>query len=161
MNTKKIVLGIGLGAMIILILLGVGESKLGLSCSFRTNERISPSAGGFGSNGEYQPGLVWDKVEWCEPFAFALMPFILILLLSLITYKMHDDVFRAWWRFARWFAPVIIVVTILLENAGGGGGIGIGGAVSTAFDILILGILYAILGIVSIIQIARAYLKTK
>lgn len=161
MNTKKIVLWIGLGAMIILILLGVGESKLGLSCSFRTNERISSYAGGFGSNGEYQPGLVWDKVEWCEPFAFALMPFILILLLSLITYKMRDEVFRAWWRFACWWALVIIAVTLLLERAGSGGGIGIGGAVSSAFDILILGVLYSVLVIVSLIQIARAYFKSK
>ena len=157
MHTKKIALRIGLGAMIILIFLGVGEAKLGLSCSFRINERMEPYAGGFGSNGEYQSGLVWDKVEWCEPLAFSLMPFIVIFLLSLITYKMRDEVFRAWWRFARWWAPVIIIATLLLENAGGGGGIGISGAVSTAFDILILGVLYAVLVIVSLFQIARAY----
>lgn len=84
-----------------------------------------------------------------------------ILLLSLITYKMRDEVFRAWWRFARWFVPVIIAVTLLLENAGGGGGIGISGAVSSAFDILILGILYAILIIISLIKIFNAYFKTK
>lgn len=83
------------------------------------------------------------------------------LLLSLITYRMKDEVFRAWWRFARWFAPIIIIVTLLLENAGGGGGIGIGGAVSRAFDILILGVLYAVLVIVSLVQIIRAYLKAK
>lgn len=90
---------------------------------------------------------------------FLLSPIVLIL--SLITYKMRDDVFCAWWRFARWFAPVIIVVTLLLENAGGGGGIGISGAVSSAFDILIIGILYAILVIVSLVQIVRAYFKSK
>lgn len=57
---------------------------------------------------------------------------------------------------------MIVAVTLLLENAGGGGGgIGIGGAVSTAFDILVLGVLYAVLVVVSLIQIARAYFKTK
>lgn len=85
----------------------------------------------------------------------------LFFLFSLITYKMRDEVFRAWWGFARWWAPVIIVVTLLLENAGGGGGIGISGAVSSAFDILILGVLYAVLVIVSLVQIIRAYLKAK
>lgn len=84
-----------------------------------------------------------------------------LLLLSLITYKMREEVFRAWWGFARWWVPVIIVVTLLLQNAGGGGGIGIGGAVSGAFDVLFLGIFYAILVITSLVKIVRAYLKTK
>ena len=84
-----------------------------------------------------------------------------LLLLSLITYKMRDEVFCAWWRFARWWVPVIIVVTLLLQNAGGGGGMGIGGAVSGAFDALVLGILYAVLFIVSLVKIFNAYFKTK
>ena len=85
----------------------------------------------------------------------------ILLLLSLITYKMKEEVFQAWWRFARWWVLVIIAVTLLLQNAGGGGGIGISGAVGGAFDALILGILYAILVITSLVKIVRAYLKTK
>ena len=83
------------------------------------------------------------------------------LILSLITYKMKEEVFQAWWRFARWWVLVIIAVTLFLQNAGGGGGIGISGAVGGAFDALILGILYAILVITSLVKIVRAYLKTK
>jgi len=96
-----------------------------------------------------------------EIIAVSLLPLLPLFLLSLITYRMRDDVFRAWWGFARWWVLVIVAATFFLENAGGGGGIGISGAVSSGFSILILGILYAIFIIVSLIQITRAYLRTK
>ena len=80
------------------------------------------------------------------------------LLLSLITYRMKDEVFRAWWNFARWWVPVIIVVTILLENAGSGGGtLGL----DQDFKLLVLGIFYSILVIVSLIRIVQAYPEKK
>ena len=80
-----------------------------------------------------------------------------LLLLSLITYRMKDEVFRAWWGFARWWVPVIIVVTLLLENAGGGGTLGM----NKDFTAFILIILYSVLGIVSLVKIVRTYLKTR
>lgn len=86
---------------------------------------------------------------------------ILVLSLSLITYFMRDEVFRAWWGFARWWVPVIIVVTFLLNSANGGGGLGIGGAVSSAFDILVIGILHAVLIITSLVKIVRTYFKIR
>ncbi len=81
-----------------------------------------------------------------------------LFILSLITYRMRDEVFRAWWGFARWWVPVIIAVTLFLQNAGGGGGWGLG---SGGFDILILSIFYAIFVITSLVKIVRAYLKTR
>ena len=62
-----------------------------------------------------------------EPLSFALFLAPLLFLLSLITYRMKDEVFRAWWRFARWWVPVIIAVTLFVQNAGGGGGWGMNG----------------------------------
>lgn len=106
----------------------------------------------------------WCRIHDDDPLGlifFIFLPLLPTFLLSLITYRMKDEVFRAWWRFARWWAPVIIAVTLLLENADSGGGIGISGAVSSAFDILILGILYAILIITSLVKIFNAYFKTK
>ncbi len=157
-NTKKIVLWVGFGALVLLVLLGLGESKLGLNCSFRINERMDPYAGGFvvGGNGEYQPGLTWDTIEWCEPLAFVLMTFLPILFLSLITYKMREEVFHAWWNFARWFAPVIILVTLFLNNASGGGTLGM----DDMFTALILFILYTILVVVSVVKIVRAHKRS-
>ena len=80
---------------------------------------------------------------------------------SLITYKMREEVFRAWWNFARWFAPVIIVVTVLQSMQGGGGGLGIGGAISGGFDRLVLGIFYAMFIGVSLWKIFRKYSELK
>ena len=71
---------------------------------------------------------------------------------------MKNEVFRAWWGFARWFVPVIIAVTLFVQNAGGGGGWGMNGG---AFDAIFIGIFYFIFILVSLIKIVRAYLKTK
>lgn len=100
--------------------------------------------------------VVWNNVGWCEPLAFALMPFLPLLILSLITYKMSDMVFRSWWNFARWWVPVIAVSTLLLNNKGSGGGyLGM----DTMFDGLVYSILYGVLVIVSLVKIVRAYGK--
>ena len=111
-------------------------------------------------------GVTCNGGGWCDiqedgflvSVLYFFAPLLPILLLSLITYKMHDEVFRAWWRFARWWVPVIIAVTLFVQNAGGGGGWGMNGG---AFDAFFIGILYFILILVSLIKIVRAYLKTK
>ena len=106
----------------------------------------------------------WCRVHDDDPLGvifFIFLPLLPAFLLSLITYKMKDEVFQAWWRFARWWVLVIVAVTLFLQNAGGGGGIGISGAVGGAVDALILRILYVILVIASLVKIVRAYLKTK
>ena len=107
--------------------------------------------------------------NWCNiqedgllvSILYFLFPLLPIFLLSFITYKMRDEVFRAWWGFARWWVPIIILITLFLQNAGGGGGLGISGAVSGAFDALVLGILYTILVITSLFRIIRAYSQSK
>ncbi len=83
-----------------------------------------------------------------------------LFLFSLITYRMRDEVFRAWWNFARWWVPVIIVVTLLLNSASdGGGGMGGGGLASGMLDFAVLWLLYIILVLVSLVKIVRAYGK--
>ena len=103
----------------------------------------------------------WCRVHDDDPLGlifFIFLPLIPTFFLSLITYKMHDEVFCAWWRFARWWVPVIIAVTLFVQNAGGGGGWGMNGG---AFDAFFIGIFYFIFILVSLIKIVRAYLKTK
>ena len=82
-------------------------------------------------------------------------PLILVFLFSIITYKMQEDVFRAWWNFARWFVPVIMFVTFLIGFADTGGGVA--GAAGDSFSYFILGVLYAIFVITSLVKIVRAY----
>ena len=91
-----------------------------------------------------------------EPLSSALFLVPALFLLSLLTYRMRNEVFRAWWNFARWFVPVIIAVTLLLENAGSGGGtLGM----DRDFTAFVLIILYSILVLTSFWKIARAYQK--
>lgn len=86
-----------------------------------------------------------------------IMPFV--FLFSLLTYKMRDEVFQAWWKFARWFVPVIVLMTWLINSQDGGSGLA--GAIGGGFDIFILGIFYAVFAIVSLVKIILAYRKGK
>ncbi len=84
-----------------------------------------------------------------------------LLLFSLITYKMREEIFQAWWGFARWWVAVIIAVTLFFANVGGGSGFGIGGAVSSWFSGLIFGLLYFTFIASTIAKIAHAHLRLK
>lgn len=104
-----------------------------------------------------EEGHCWRFWNMFDGLDELLVPFILIFLLSLLTYKMPDEIFRAWWNFARWWVPVIIVVTLLLNNMSGTGGGYIG--MGQNFINFIIGSLYAILIIVPLVNIVRAYNK--
>ena len=84
-----------------------------------------------------------------------------IFIFSLITYKMRQEVFQSWWRFARWFAPVIILVTFLINSQRQSGGMGISGAIRSSFNLFIIGIFYAIFIITSMIKIILTYRDKK
>ena len=84
-----------------------------------------------------------------------------IFIFSLITYKMREEVFQSWWRFARWFAPVIILVTFLINSQRQSGGMGISGAIRSSFNLFIIGIFYAIFIITSMIKIILTYRDKK
>ena len=103
----------------------------------------------------------WIKIHLLNPITPLLFPIILIFFFSLITYKMREEVFRSWWRFARWFVPVIMVVTFLINSQRQGGGMGIGGAIRSSFNLFIIGIFYAIFIITSAIKIALTYRSKK
>lgn len=93
------------------------------------------------------------------PIAYIFFSFPFIFLLSLLTYRMHDKVFRAWWNFALWFVPIIIITTIFFETRGGGGG---GWGISSGMDeFAILSLLYGILIVTSLVKIVRAYQQSK
>jgi hypothetical protein len=47
--------------------------------------------------------------------------FLPILFFSLITYKMRDEVFRAWLHFAYWWVPLSMFLTLITPDSHGGG----------------------------------------
>jgi hypothetical protein len=137
MNTKKIILALGVAGTTYLVALTL------LSTTH------------FCPGNQTCTGLFIQFSPWSlANYIFFTFP---LFVLSLITYKMKDEVFRAWWNFARWWVPVIIAATFLLNNASGGGTLGM----DKDFTAFILIILYSVLIVTSLVKIARAYLKTK
>ena len=88
-----------------------------------------------------------------------IVPFLFFF--SLITYKMREGVFQAWWRFARWFVPVIMLVMFFQNIQSRSAGMGLSGVASGAFDFLVQIILYTIFIMVSIVKIVLAYRRSK
>jgi len=104
----------------------------------------------------------WCRVHDDDFFGqifFLFLPLLPVFLFSLITYKMRDEVFQAWWRFARFFVPVIMLVTFLINSRSRSGGMGISGAIAGSFDMFIIGLFYAIFIITSLVKITLAYRK--
>lgn len=85
---------------------------------------------------------------------FLFFPFIFIF--SLITYKLPQSVFAAWWKFARMAIPVIFILSIMINMGvlhSNGGFFNM----DNNFDLAALILLYSIFTIGSIIQIVRGY----
>lgn len=101
---------------------------------------------------------LWDTINIVSEIILIFIP---IFFFSLITYKMREEVFQSWWRFARWFVPVIMLVTFLVNSQGRSGGMGISGVISSSFNLFIIGIFYAIFIITSAIKIVLAYRRKK
>lgn len=103
----------------------------------------------------------YDCREISDSIQMILGIFSFLFFFSLITYKMREEVFRVWWRFARWFVPVIMLVTFLINFQRQGGGMGISGVISSSFNLLIIGIFYAIFIVVSLAKITLVYRRKK
>lgn len=81
-----------------------------------------------------------------------------LFLLSLITYKMQDEVFRAWWNFARWMVPVIILATLFVNMMPRDGGFF---NMDGLIYLFVIAPLYAILALVSLWKIFCKYRELK
>jgi hypothetical protein len=105
-------------------------------------------------NGSCGPGI--DKYQ--DIFLFS--PIILVF--SLLTYKMKNVVFLSWWKFAKWAIPVIFFLLYLI-NIGAlhpglsGGVMGMGDIYAQAADLIASISLYIIFVTGSLIQIYRGW----
>jgi len=134
--TKKNVLSTGLLAVGIYAVLAFANINLGLECSFWTE------TGSF---------------KWCESAALVLIPLILLVPFSLLTYKLREEVFQAWLHFAYVWIPLSIIVTLPLSLGGGGGGFGMNLIHPEAIMMFFAGIFT----LVSLIIIAWKYVVTR
>lgn len=95
-----------------------------------------------------------DKFEVLFP---AILIFLPTLLFSIITYKMREEVFRAWLHFAYWWIPISLVF-IYLAGGWSGGGFGIPNVLDQEFVSIIFSALFVI---ISLIIIAYKHLATR
>jgi len=82
--------------------------------------------------------------------------FPLILFFSLLTYKMKDSAFKAWWRFAKWAIPIIFLASFIIAQGyhhHPGGWMNFDSAIDLAMYIA----MYSIFILGSTIQIFRGY----
>ena len=84
---------------------------------------------------------------------FVFLPLMPIFILSLLTYRMRDRVFLAWWSFAKWWAPLIMISTLFMNTIGTGSGNSLGSGMVEGFVYFIL---YGVLITVSLVRIVRA-----
>ena len=80
-------------------------------------------------------------------FAVFLIPTFIsltVLFFSLLTYKLHDSIFRSWRSFAAWWVPLMLIVGYFIFTSGSSGGLGIESAIGGAFDLLVLSIFYTL-----------------
>jgi hypothetical protein len=60
-----------------------------------------------------QNGHKGDCPYILSDFVMILFPIIPLFLFSLITYKMREEIFQAWWKFARVWIPVSMLAVLL------------------------------------------------
>lgn len=77
-----------------------------------------------------------------------------VLVISILTYKMRDEVFRAWISFTKWGVPLQIFLALIFPVSGGGYLI----SIDKQFAAIILSILFVI---ISLILIAWKYVAAR
>lgn len=90
---------------------------------------------------------------------FFFLPLLPVFVFSSTTYFMREEVFRAWWNFARWWVLVIVVASIFtsaIDNAQRGSSIG-----DFSMSVVILVPLYTLFIVISLVSITRAYLRAR
>lgn len=61
----------------------------------------------------YCGGVYGRCVEMLHLFSLVFFPILPLFLFSLITYFMREEIFQAWWRFARVWVPASMVAILL------------------------------------------------
>ena len=91
------------------------------------------------------PGLCVDTLVYSSMLLFV-FPFVLFF--SLITYKMRDEVSRAWIKFTTWWVPLQILLVALTPESSGGYFVVI---LDTQFAAIILSGLFTIISLLLIV----------
>lgn len=125
--TKKIVLWVSSGFTLVLGLIFSGEA-LGFCNRGTFCDQVTDSLGSF--------AVILLIVPLLFPF-------------SLITYRMRQEVFYRWIRFAIWYIPLLIIGYFIYPQGGG--------LMASSFDAFVFILFILIFVITSTVKIVRAY----
>jgi len=144
MNSKKIVLFTALVTLLIVALIILADIIYG-----------------------YCPRTYIDATgtQYCGKSVSDFVPEILMLIgffvslpiffLSLLTYRMKEEVFHAWWNFARWWVPIMVIAVLLALDRSDS-------FLPPLFSKVNVGLLFGgVFIVVSLAKIVRAYARTK
>ncbi|MFT7645271.1 MAG: hypothetical protein ACI9BF_000949 [Candidatus Paceibacteria bacterium] len=87
-----------------------------------------------------------------------LSPALILLFFSLLTYKLPQIVFDYWWKFARFGIPLVFALVILINlrlHHSPGGWLNL----DNEIDLVLVGLIYGLFSLGSVIQIIRGYYK--
>src|SRR5258708_3605143 len=48
------------------------------------------------------------------------LPILAVFAISLVTYKMRGDIYRTWFKTARWYVPIAMLLILITPEYGGG-----------------------------------------
>lgn len=57
-----------------------------------------------------------DCMDMLSDAMLIFFPIIPLFIFSLITYKMRDEIFQSWWRFARIWVPISMILILLTPS---------------------------------------------
>ena len=105
--------------------------------------------------------LITHSMRTCRYFFDSLARFLflvspLILLFSLITYRMKEEVFQSWFKFAVWYVPAMAIGYLLYPGRGPSHSFGVGGTYADTFNLMLYTFVISIFVIVSIVRILKA-----
>ena len=104
----------------------------------------------------------WCRIQDDDFFGrvfFFCLPLLPVFFFSLITYRLPEQVFQAWWRVAVWFVPLLIVITYFLNSSHQQSGFG--GVAQGSFYFAIQFFLYTAFIFTSLIKIFFAWRRVK
>jgi len=107
--------------------------------------------------------------SWCEGnaetilrvIAVIFLPMVLVLLSTLITYRMHNDVFIAWRKFAIWAVPIMTFLNIVMALQPTSGGLGIESAYNGGLKLLAMAVLGLCFAVISLVIISWRFFASR
>jgi hypothetical protein len=101
----------------------------------------------------YDCGILLESIE------MAFLPLaVSFFFFSLLTLRLPDTVFREWWTFARWWIPVLLLTSFLVDWSISSR---LGGFMDASLELFLIWIAYGIFVVVSLFRIVKAWRAEK